>query len=125
VIVCLDRSARTLAAVEHSRAFAVHFLFRSQEELAALFASKQAEERKFTGVAWSERSGTPVLERSLAGIACELEELVPGGDHLIALGRVVDLWRSGGGDPLVFYRGDYWALTEREPAPPEVDEALE
>ena len=29
------------------------------------------------------------------------------------------------GDPLVFYRGDYWSLTEREDAPPEVDQALE
>jgi flavin reductase (DIM6/NTAB) family NADH-FMN oxidoreductase RutF len=124
VIVCLDRSARTLPAVESSGRFAVHFLTRSQEEVAARFASKQPEAEKFSGVKWSERSGAPVLDGCLAGLACELEELVPGGDHLMALGRVVDLWRSEG-EPLVFFRGDYWALAEREPAPPEVDEALE
>ena len=53
-----------------------------------------------------------------------MRELLPGGDHLIGVGEVIDLWTPEG-DPLVFFRGDYWALTEREAAPPEVDEALE
>ena len=124
MVVCFDRSARTLKAVEHSRRFAVHFLGHDQEQTAARFASKEPEEQKFAGVSWEERSGVPMLENCLAFMACELTDLVPGGDHLIAVGRVVEL---GGreGDPLVFFRGDYWALTDGEPAPSDVDEALE
>ena len=124
MIVCFERSSRTLAAVEHSRRFGVHFLARSQEQTAARFASKQPEREKFAGVRWSERSGVPMVEDCVGGLACNLNELVPGGDHLIGVGAVVDLWASEG-EPLVFFRGDYWALTGREPAPPEVDEALE
>jgi flavin reductase (DIM6/NTAB) family NADH-FMN oxidoreductase RutF len=124
MIVCFDRSARTLAAVEHSRRFGVHFLARDQEEIAARFASKQPEAEKFAGVRWSERSGVPRLEGTLGGFACELADLLPGGDHVIGVARIVDLWASEG-DPLVFFRGDYWTLSDREPAPPEVDEALE
>jgi flavin reductase (DIM6/NTAB) family NADH-FMN oxidoreductase RutF len=124
MIVCFDREARTLGAVEHSQRFGVHFLGRSQREIAARFASKQPEHEKFTGVSWSERSGVPMLEDCVAGFACKLDRLLPGGDHLIGVGEIVDLWRSED-DPLVFFRGDYWALTERVPAPPEVDEALE
>jgi len=124
VIVCFDRAARTLSAVEHSRRFGVHFLARSQEGIAARFASKQPEEEKFSGLRWSERSGVPMLEDCLGGLACEVDSLLPGGDHLIGVCKVVDLW-STEGEPLVFFRGDYWALSGREPAPPEVDEALE
>jgi flavin reductase (DIM6/NTAB) family NADH-FMN oxidoreductase RutF len=124
MIVCFDRTARTLGAVEHSRRLAIQFLAHDQEELAARFASKLPEDEKFDGVAWSDRGGAPALEGCVAGIGCELRELLPGGDHLIGVAEVVDLWTSGG-DPLVFYRGDYWSLTERAPAPPEVDEALE
>jgi 3-hydroxy-9,10-secoandrosta-1,3,5(10)-triene-9,17-dione monooxygenase reductase component len=124
VIVCIDRSARTLPAVESSGRFAVHFLARSQEETAARFASKQPEAEKFSGVKWSERSGVPVLDGCLAGLACEISELLPGGDHVIAVGKAIDLWRSDG-EPLVFFRGDYWTLSAGEPAPPEVDAALE
>jgi flavin reductase (DIM6/NTAB) family NADH-FMN oxidoreductase RutF len=126
MIVCFDRTARTLAAVEHSRRLAIQFLAHDQEDVAARFASKLPEREKFEQVAWEDRGGVPALSGCLAGLGCELRELVAGGDHLIAVAEVVDVWTSGGaGEPLVFFRGDYWALTEREPAPREVDEALE
>jgi flavin reductase (DIM6/NTAB) family NADH-FMN oxidoreductase RutF len=125
MIVCFDRSARTLGAVRHSQCFGIHFLTHEQEEVAARFASKQPEAEKFAHSSWSERSGIPQLEECLAGLACELREFVDGGDHLIGIGRVVDLWAAPGGDPLVFFRGDYWSLAGSEPAPPDVDAALE
>jgi flavin reductase (DIM6/NTAB) family NADH-FMN oxidoreductase RutF len=124
MIVCFDRTARTLGAVEHSRRFGIQFLAHDQEALAARFASKLPEAEKFEETGWSERAGVPALDGCLAGLACELRELLPGGDHLIAVGEVLDAW-SAGGDPLVFYRGDYWTLAERQPAPEDVDRALE
>ncbi len=124
MIVCFDRTARTLAAVEHSRRLGIQFLAHDQEEVAGRFASKLPEAEKFVGLGWSDRSGVPALEGSVAGLACELRELLAGGDHLIAVAEVVDLWRTDG-DPLVFFEGAFWTLNEREPAPPEVDEALE
>ena len=124
MIVCFDRSARTLAAVEHSGRLGIQFLAHHQEDVASRFASKLPEAEKFEGVDWSDRNGVPALGGCLAGLGCELRELLPGGDHVIAVAEAVDLWTTEG-DPLVFFRADYWALTGREPAPPEVDEALE
>jgi len=66
----------------------------------------------------------PTLGGCLAGLACEVRELLPGGDHLIGVGEVTSLWRQDG-EPLVFYRGAYWSLSRPEAAPPEVDAALE
>ena len=124
MIVCFALTSRTLAAVEQSRRFGVQFLSHDQEELAARFASKMPEREKFEGVAWRERAGIPSIDGCLAWLGCELQELYPGGDHQIGMGKVVDLWEVAG-DPLVFFRGDYWSLTERQDAPPEVDQALE
>src|SRR3954471_6673705 len=47
MLVCFATTARTLAAVEHSGRFGVHFLSHDQEELAARFASKLPEREKF------------------------------------------------------------------------------
>jgi flavin reductase (DIM6/NTAB) family NADH-FMN oxidoreductase RutF len=124
MIVCFAQTARTLAAVQHSGRFGVHFLAHDQEDVAARFASKMPESAKFEGLEWSERDGVPALGGCLAGMACAVRELLPGGDHLVGVGEVTSLWTRKG-DPLVFYRGDYWALSERQAAPPEVDEALE
>ena len=83
VVVCFDRTSRTLAAVEHSRHFGINFLSHEQEPLAAIFASKRPEPEKFAEIDWSERSRVPALDGCIGGIACELRELLPGGDHLI------------------------------------------
>jgi flavin reductase (DIM6/NTAB) family NADH-FMN oxidoreductase RutF len=124
MIVCFAHTARTLAAVERSRRFGVQFLSHDQEEVAARFASKAREEEKFDGLAWSKRSGVPSIDGCLAWLGCELRDMHAGGDHLIGVGEVVDLWEVAG-DPLVFFRGDYWSLAGRTEAPPEVDRALE
>ena len=124
MIVCFAQTARTLAAVQQSRRFGVHYLSHDQEDMAARFASKMPEAAKFEGLEWAERDGVPALGGCLAGMACAVRDLLPGGDHLIGVGEVTSLW-TGEGDPLVFYRGDYWALCERQQAPPEVDRALE
>ena len=71
------------AAVEHSGRFGVHFLAHDQEELAARFASKLPEQEKFEGDRVERAQGVPVLDGCLGGLACELRELLPGGDHLI------------------------------------------
>jgi 3-hydroxy-9,10-secoandrosta-1,3,5(10)-triene-9,17-dione monooxygenase reductase component len=124
MIVCFALSARTLTAVRHSNRFGVQFLAAGQDDLAARFASKLPEEQKFDGVAWTERSGVPSIDGCLGWLGCELRELRPGGDHMIGVGEVADMWHVRG-DPLVFFEGDYWSLTSRGHAPPEVDEALE
>lgn len=124
MIVCFAHTARTLAAVRHSGRFGVHFLSHQQEDVAARFASKMPEAEKFAGLDWEERDGVPAVGGCLATLACQVQELLPGGDHLVGIGEVTSLWREEG-EPLVFYRGAYWSLSEREDAPPEVDQALE
>jgi flavin reductase (DIM6/NTAB) family NADH-FMN oxidoreductase RutF len=124
MIVCFALTARTLTAVEHSGRFGVQFLAAGQDDLAARFASKLPEEQKFEGIRWHERAGVPSLDGCLGWLGCELRDLRPGGDHLIGVGEVVDMWHVRG-EPLVFFEGDYWGLTPRGHAPPEVDAALE
>ncbi|MDX6583312.1 MAG: 3-hydroxy-9,10-secoandrosta,3,5(10)-triene-9,17-dione monooxygenase reductase component [Solirubrobacterales bacterium] len=109
MIACLDRGSRTLDAVRAGGAFGVSVLAAGQEELAHGFASKAPHTEKFHEVAWSERSGVPILEGAVAWVACELRELHPGGDHEIAIGGVLDAGGDGG-DPLIFYGGAYRAL---------------
>ena len=77
MIVCFDRTARTLGAVERSGLFGIHFLAHDQEELAARFASKEPEDAKFAGLRWAERSGVPAIDGALALIVCRLRELLP------------------------------------------------
>jgi flavin reductase (DIM6/NTAB) family NADH-FMN oxidoreductase RutF len=109
LIVCFDRASRTLEVVRASRRFAVNVLRAGDHDLAAVFASKRVAREKFESVTHTEAHGVPVLDSALAWVACELRELLPGGDHAIGIGEVIGL---GGEDPprsepLVYFRGRY------------------
>jgi flavin reductase (DIM6/NTAB) family NADH-FMN oxidoreductase RutF len=107
LLVCFDRGSRTLDVVRASRRFAVNILRASDRELAAVFASKRVGREKFESVTHSEAHGVPVLDAALAWIACELRELLPGGDHEIGIGEVIGMGVEQESDPLVYFRGRY------------------
>ena len=106
LLVCFDRGSRTLDVVRSSRRFAVNVLRAEDRDLAAVFASKRVAREKFDSVTHTEAHGVPVLDGALAWIACELRELLPGGDHVIGMGREHD------GDPLVWFGGRYTTVAQ-------------
>jgi 3-hydroxy-9,10-secoandrosta-1,3,5(10)-triene-9,17-dione monooxygenase reductase component len=109
LLVCFDKGARTLRVVRETRAFGVNVLASGQEDLAQLFASKAPEAEKFAGVAHDLHEGLPVLRGGHAWIGCRLEDLVPGGDHVIGIGAVTAA-ETGEGDPLVWHGGRYGVI---------------
>lgn len=106
LLVCFDNGARTLRVVRETRTFGVNVLAQGQEELSALFASKAPEAEKFAGIAHDLRHGVPVLRGAHAWIGCRLEDLLPGGDHMIGIGAV-SAAETGEGEPLVWHGGRY------------------
>lgn len=109
LLVCFDNGSRTLPVVRDARRFAVNVLRAGQEDLAAAFASKRVAEEKFESVTHTVAHGVPVLDDALAWVACDLVELLPGGDHTIGIGSVID-GAASDGEPLVFFRGGYAGL---------------
>ncbi len=107
-LVCFENGARTLPIVREAGRFGVNILAAEQEELAGVFASKLPESEKLEGVGHRLEHGVPIIEGSLAWAACDLRELIAGGDHTIGIGEVVTMG-LGSGDPLLWYAGRYHA----------------
>jgi 3-hydroxy-9,10-secoandrosta-1,3,5(10)-triene-9,17-dione monooxygenase reductase component len=111
LLVCFDNDSRTLPAVRDAGRFAVNVLREGQEDLAAVFASKRHAAEKFEAATHEIAHDVPVLDGALAWVACDLTELIPGGDHTIGIGAVTHAHAAAdGGAPLVFYRGAYRGL---------------
>lgn len=117
VLVCLDRSSQTLAAISGHGAFAVNVLAAPQQHLSANFA-RRGLAADWDGVRHRPgRTGSPCLHEALATIECTVHRLVPGGDHEIVLGHVRRVATGAGdADPLLFWRGSY-VTAARPPEP--------
>jgi flavin reductase (DIM6/NTAB) family NADH-FMN oxidoreductase RutF len=107
VLVCPAKTSTSWPRIEAAGAFCINVMAEDQEELCRGFAMRGAD--KFAGVGYepAPHSGAPLLTGALAWMDCWLEVVHDGGDHVIAVGRVLDLGTAESGRPLLFYRGGY------------------
>lgn len=113
ILVCVDHNARLLTYLKAQRRFGVNILKDSQQSISQHFAKPQEDpvEERQLGIRfrWTP-SGIPLLEDALAHLGCNLVAEHIAGDHTIFVGEVESL-ELHEGDPLVFHRGQYRALT--------------
>jgi len=114
VLVCVDKSADSHDIIDASGVFALSILSRDQGPLSRRFAVKEgAPAHGLEGVPHHSRAtGAPVLDGCLAYLDCRIVGRYPGGDHTIFVGEVVDAGRLDGGEPLVFFEGRYFGLSD-------------
>lgn len=103
LLVCLNRTSRTMAVVERTSRFAVNILGVGQGGLAQRFATDRDD--KFAGVEFEPGLfGVPLLRDALAHIECTVRERATGGTHTVFFGEVQRAERFEG-EPILYYRG--------------------
>lgn len=101
----------TWTAIAPNGTFCVNVLSRAQADLCWKFAKTGNESERFDGVEWhAAPTGSPIIDRAVAWIDCEVEGVYEMGDHLFVLGRVVALEADADHDgdgphPLLFFKG--------------------
>jgi flavin reductase (DIM6/NTAB) family NADH-FMN oxidoreductase RutF len=118
MLVAIDKTSRTLPALQKRRSFVINFLKTGADDVATLFASKSDE--KFKKLRWDpapEAEGSPILrDASVAYAACKVTEIHEAGDHILFV-AAVEAGEVLGGTPLMYYKRTYAAWPERRPAP--------
>ena len=101
------KASTSYPRIQRAGVFCVNVLADDQEALCRAFAVSGGD--KFHGVGYKPAAGTgsPVLSDALAWIDCRIEAEHDAGDHLITIGRVLDLEVTREAGPLLFYRGGF------------------
>jgi len=107
ILVCLNQSTDTGAALLESRRFAVNILNVAQEEVSNQFAGRTTQSERFAGIAWQAgENGAPALNEALAVLECRVVQQVQAGSHWIIIGEVENvICREG--EPLLYYHSAY------------------
>jgi flavin reductase (DIM6/NTAB) family NADH-FMN oxidoreductase RutF len=108
VLVAVEKRAGTFDFLKKNRCFAVNILRFDQEDLSRRFAI--AGPKDFSDLKTKNGStGAPILADCLAFVDCRVVEILPGGDHEIFVGEIVD-GEFVGGEPLLYFAGGYCRL---------------
>jgi flavin reductase (DIM6/NTAB) family NADH-FMN oxidoreductase RutF len=105
------KASTTYPRIRDTGTFTVNVLAREQEAISNQFARRGTD--KWASIQWSPTArGNPILERTLAWLDCTIWAEHDAGDHLIVLGRVIEIGASPGEhpDPLLYFQGRYRTL---------------
>lgn len=109
VLVCVDHRARLLSLLKEKRRFGVSVLKQGQEAWSEYYAkgilNPDVEERMGVRYRWI-RPGVPVVDGTLAQLACTIVASHLSGDHTIFVAEA-DAAEAHSGQPLLFFRGSY------------------
>lgn len=115
---CIARDSTSVPAFVEGADFAVHVLTAAQRDVALRFATRGGEKYP-SGTIAGKHGPAPNVPGALCRIDCVVQELHPGGDHVIVLGRIVAVDRRVGA-PLLFHGGRF-GLLEVDASSPAMD----
>jgi flavin reductase (DIM6/NTAB) family NADH-FMN oxidoreductase RutF len=114
-LICVSEQAHLLPLIREKKRFGVNILREDQRAMSEYFAqtveNPETEARLGIRYRWTE-SGIPLLEKSLAHLACHVAVSYVAGDHTIFIGEVESA-EVCTGNPLLYFRGEYWRLGPR------------
>ncbi len=110
ILIAVDKRAAMLEFLSRNLCFAVNILRADQEELSRRFAAPGPKDFSDLDVTIAA-TGSPILLEGLAFLDCRVHDVLPGGDHDIFLGEILE-GDVRGGDPLLYFAGGYRRLGE-------------
>jgi len=101
IAVAMATTSEGLSAITRAGKFGVNVLAAQQHYVATGFATKG--EDKFAGTLWHQHDSIPRLDGSAIWLSCQVDQILPGGDHAILIGAVTCVDIDPSAAPLTYH----------------------
>ncbi len=110
-LICfnIQKSLKIYERIISVTEFAVHVLREDQAFLSDRFANSSLDsEAQFDDIDFElTANGTPILSEHLVRFVCRPHAILPGGDHSIVVGEVLQIEERGNARPVVYHQRAY------------------
>lgn len=116
ILWSIQNSSGRFESFTRTERFSVNVLGAEQAHIARAVASADAASSAFDSFDWSTgNNGSPLINGAIARFECSRQQVLPGGDHQIIIGKIEEISECAG-EPLLFVKGGY-ARAEALPLP--------
>lgn len=90
LLVCPGKALSSFEIFNQCEHFAVNILAEDQQDISNIFAS--ASDDRFSSIDWTtDANGSPLIKGASVSFSCATEQHIDAGDHIILLGRVLEV----------------------------------
>ena len=105
VMFSLDKNSSSINNFKRSKFISINFLSKKQIKISLNFAKKNSK--------WNDTEffygpfKTPIIKDCLSNLECTAEKLIPMGDHIIFICKVINVLNNNKVKPLIYYNSQY------------------
>ena len=92
VMLGVRKGSHSLGLIEESKVFSINLMAKSDKKIVEqFFKHTPADGNRFGDLPFSlKKTHTPILDKAIAYLECEVKGVFDGGDHAIVIGEVVE-----------------------------------
>ena len=92
VMLGVRHGTHSLELIKHGKVFSVNFLGKSDKKiLEHFFKPTPSDGNRFGDMPFSlKKTGTPILDKAIAYLECDVVHIHEAGDHSIVIGEVIE-----------------------------------
>ena len=105
VLFCLDKKTSDLKEFIKNKYLSINILSNKQSEISKNFAKKDS---KWKNIPFKlSKLNSPIIDKSLANLECQIVKSLKEGDHIIVICKVVNLYLNDKLKPLLYFNSNY------------------
>ena len=105
VLFALDKKSSSLKNFKTSMYLSINVLSKDQKNISINFAKKHS---KWGNIDFVEGEfKTPIIKKCLSNLECKVNKLIPQGDHIIFICKVINILNNNKVKPLTYYNSRY------------------
>jgi flavin reductase (DIM6/NTAB) family NADH-FMN oxidoreductase RutF len=101
------KSSTSWPKIASAGSFCVNILGADQDDICRVFSAKGGNKFESVPFRAAPQTGSPIIDRAVAWVDCDIEAVQDAGDHVLVLGRVRELGLEAPRLPLLFFQGGY------------------
>lgn len=111
ILWSIDKNVSSYEPFSKTDKFAVHVLASDQGDICSLFATKGVD--RFSNCDWElSKNNLPIIKGAAGVLQCETFNRVEAGDHMILIGKVIDI-ENAGKEPLLYHKRKFGKIPEQ------------
>ena len=101
----LDKKSTEINQYKNSNYLSINILNKNQKNISIIFSKKKSQWGNVDF--YLSKYKTPIIKNCLSNLECKVEKLIPTGDHIIFICKIINILNNDNKKPLIYYNSSY------------------
>ena len=105
ILFSLCKKSSSINSFKKTTYLSINVLSKKQKDISINFAKTKSQWKNIKFI--NSQLNTPIIKNCISNLECKVFKLIPAGDHIIFICRVINILNNHKLTPLIYYNSSY------------------